>query len=455
MANHRPPFHSELSTNTTASLLSSPAASQFSSSSSPDPDPSPDEHNDKPAFSIVECGKFCKSTTVSSTTAPTDSGSTNQLGNGKHPVGNSNSNSSTGMGAASGTVTTVTKHTTKTAHLSRLVAKNGTVNLFIDNIDRRQYFRDLFTTMIDIKWRYNLMAAAFGFVISWIFFACIWYMVLYIHGDLEHENDPKWSPCIVNVHSFSAAILFSIETQSTLGFGSRIISVECPAAIGIFCLQLIFGVVVECLIVGMVFAKLSRPAKRSQTIMYSKYATVCLRDDQLCLMFRVGDVRSKSHIIGATIRSSLVSQKITSEGEVIPFYHHQLDVRIDDGRNNLLLIWPVTILHVINRSSPFYNMNREQLENFKFEIITVIEGTVESTGQSVQVRTSYLPGEVKWGYRFEPIVSKHGTGRYAQTIIDYNKFNKIVPIDTPTCSAKDYLLYKSVTSSSRSAICLP
>lgn len=355
---------------------------------------------------------------------------------------------SSGMGApehqastvagVGGTITTVTRSKRKTAPLPRLVAKNGTVNLFLDNIDRRQYVRDLFTTMIDIKWRYNLMAAAFGFVFSWLFFACVWYAVLYVHNDLEHENDPSWSPCIVNVYSFPAALLFSIETQSTLGFGSRIISVECPGAIVIFCVQLIFGVVVECLIVGMVFAKLSRPAKRSQTIMYSKYATVCLRETQMCLMFRVGDVRSKSHIIGATIRASLVSQKTTAEGETIPFYHRQLEVKIDDAKNSLLLIWPLTIVHLIDESSPFYRLGAEQLANFKFEIITVLEGTVESTGQAIQVRSSYLPSEVKWGYRFEPIVSTHGYGRYAQTIIDYNKFNRVVKVDMPSCSPMEY-----------------
>lgn len=337
-----------------------------------------------------------------------------------------------------GTVTTVTRGQRKTALLPRLVAKNGTVNLFLDNIDRRQYMRDLFTTMIDIKWRYNLMASAFGFVFSWILFACIWYGILYVHGDLEHEKDPNWSPCIVNVYSFPAALLFSIETQSTLGFGSRTISDECPYAIVVFCTQLIFGVVVECLIVGMVFAKLSRPAKRSQTIMFSKNAAICLREGRMCLTFRVGDVRSKSHIIGATIRASLVSQKITKEGEIIPFYHHQLDVRIDDSKNNLLLIWPVVIVHNINEESPFYKLDAEQLTNFKFEIITVLEGIVESTGQSIQVRSSYLPGEVKWGYRFEPIVSTHGYGRYAQTIIDYNKFNRIMEVPTPRCSPKNY-----------------
>lgn len=337
-----------------------------------------------------------------------------------------------------GTVTTVSKGHRKTAPLPRLVAKNGNVNLFLDNIDRRQFMRDLFTTMIDIKWRYNLLAASLGFVFSWLLFACIWYTVLYVHGDLVPETERSKAPCIVNVNSFPAALLFSIETQSTLGFGSRFISVECPSAIVIFCIQLIFGVVVECLIVGMVFAKLSRPAKRSQTIMFSKMATVCLREGKMCLQFRVGDVRSKSHIIGATIKASLVSQKITLEGETIPFHHHQLDVKIDDSVDCLLLIWPVIIVHQIDEYSPFYKLNPDELANFKFEIITVLEGTIESTGQSIQVRSSYLPSEVKWGYRFEPIVSTHGNGRYAQTIIDYNKFNRIAEVDTPRCSPMEY-----------------
>lgn len=338
-----------------------------------------------------------------------------------------------------GTITTVTKSKRKTAPLPRLVSKNGTVNLFVNNIDRTQYMRDLFTTMIDIKWRYNLLFAAFGFVFSWMLFACIWYLVLLFHGDLDlHPEGKKWNPCIENVDSFPAAVLFSIEIQSTIGFGTRIISVECPHAIVIFCIQLIFGVVAECLIVGMVFAKLSRPAKRSQTIMFSKCATVCLRGGKMCIAFRVGDVRSKSHIIGATIRASLVSQKVTDEGEVIPFYHHDLQVKIDDSKNNLLLIWPVIVVHVIDESSPFYSMNCTQFANFNFEIITILEGTVESTGQSIQVRSSYLPSEVKWGFRFEPIVSTHGFGKYAQTIIDYNKFNRILAIDTPICSAREF-----------------
>ena len=50
---------------------------------------------------------------------------------------------------------------------------------------------------------------------------------------------------------------------------------------------------------GLVFAKLARPQKRAETVMFSRRACICKRDNHLALMFRVGDMRS-SHIIGDT-----------------------------------------------------------------------------------------------------------------------------------------------------------
>jgi len=56
---------------------------------------------------------------------------------------------------------------------------------------------------------------------------------------------------------------------------------------------------------GLVFAKLSRPKKRAQTLLFSKRAVVCPRDGQLYLLFRVGDMR-KSHIVEAHVSTSPV-----------------------------------------------------------------------------------------------------------------------------------------------------
>jgi hypothetical protein len=69
------------------------------------------------------------------------------------------------------------------------------------------------------------------------------------------------------------------------------------------------GVILQAFMVGIVFAKLSRPKKRTQTLLFSRNAVICQRDDQPCLMFRVGDMR-KSHIIEAHVRAQMIKRKV-------------------------------------------------------------------------------------------------------------------------------------------------
>jgi len=40
------------------------------------------------------------------------------------------------------------------------------------------------------------------------------------HADNDDDDDDDWQPCISNVHDFRTALLFSIETQTTIGYGS-------------------------------------------------------------------------------------------------------------------------------------------------------------------------------------------------------------------------------------------
>ncbi|XP_074604698.1 G protein-activated inward rectifier potassium channel 3-like [Brevipalpus obovatus] len=332
----------------------------------------------------------------------------------------------------------------------RVVHKNGSVNLSKERVEKRsqRYLQDTFTTMVDIQWRWNLLVFSMGFVLSWLGFAIIWYIIAYAHGDFEND-ETKHRKCVNGVDSFSTAFLFSIETQHTIGYGSRYTNEECPEAIFVMCVQSITGVMIQCFVVGFVFAKLSRPKKRSQTLMFSRNAVICLRDGKMCLMFRLGDVRNRSHIIGAAISALVIDRKITLEGEVIPYYHNQLKVRFDNSdTQGVFLVWPATIVHEVDSSSPFWGMSADDLAREKFEIVVILEGTVESTGQSIQARSSYLPCEVLWGHRFEQVVAyRKDTGQYR---VDYSKFNNTYEVEMRTCSARDYYEYhmKYVNSSS-------
>ncbi|XP_050684427.1 G protein-activated inward rectifier potassium channel 3-like isoform X1 [Leptidea sinapis] len=332
----------------------------------------------------------------------------------------------------------------------RVIFKHGDCNVVQWNVAkrRRRYLQDIFTTLVDAQWRWTLMVFALSFVLSWLMFALIWWLIIFTHGDLNpptNSSEP-FIPCLNNVNTFTGCFLFSVETQHTIGYGSRTTNEECPEAIFVMCLQSIVGVFIQAFMVGIVFAKLSRPKKRAQTLLYSRNAVICLREGELCLMFRVGDMR-KSHIVEAHIRAQLIRRKITREGELLPFYQQELKVGADGEEDRLMFIWPMTIVHKINEKSPLYNLSASDMLRERFEIVVMLEGVIESTGMTTQARSSFLPSEILWGHRFETMVSfRKETGEYE---VDYTRFNNTYEVDTPLCSAKQLDELRATVSTSQ------
>lgn len=63
-----------------------------------------------------------------------------------------------------------------------------------------------------------------------------------------------------------------------------------------------------------------------------------------------------------------------------------------------------------------------------FELFVMMSSTVESTSAMCQVRTSYLPEEILWGYEFPPLVSLCPMGKY---VADLAYFDKVIKAKTP------------------------
>ncbi|XP_076161600.1 ATP-sensitive inward rectifier potassium channel 12 isoform X2 [Ptiloglossa arizonensis] len=322
----------------------------------------------------------------------------------------------------------------------RVVFKHGDCNVVQGNVAkrRRRYLQDIFTTLVDAQWRWTLLVFSMNFLLSWLGFALIWWLIAYSHGDLnpENYNNPNltFTPCIVDIRGFTSSFLFSIETQHTIGYGSKHPTDECPEAVFVICIQSMTGVILQAFMVGIVFAKLSRPKKRTQTLLFSRNAVICQRDGQPCLMFRVGDMR-KSHIIEAHVRAQMIKRKVTREGELLPFFQTELKVGGDGEEDKIFFIWPTTIVHKIDEQSPLYHISASDMLRERFEIVVILEGVIESTGMTTQARSSYLPAEILWGHRFEHIITfKKETGEYE---VNYTLFNNTYEVDTPLCSAAD------------------
>ncbi|KAG8147059.1 hypothetical protein E2320_014114 [Naja naja] len=266
----------------------------------------------------------------------------------------------------------------------RYVEKDGKCNVQHGNVrETYRYLTDIFTTLVDLKWRFSLLVFILAYAVTWLFFGLIWWFIAYCRGDLDHLGDDAWTPCVNNLNGFVSAFLFSIETETTIGYGHRVITDKCPEGIVLLLLQAILGSMVNAFM--------------------------------------------------ASIRAKLIKSKQTQEGEFIPLNQTDISVGFETGDDRLFLVSPLIISHEINQQSPFWEVSKEQLQKDEFEIVVILEGMVEATGMTCQARSSYLVDEVLWGHRFMSVLSLED-GFYE---VDYNSFHQTFEVPTPSCSARE------------------
>uniref|UniRef100_A0A671KBU0 G protein-activated inward rectifier potassium channel 3 n=1 Tax=Sinocyclocheilus anshuiensis TaxID=1608454 RepID=A0A671KBU0_9TELE len=301
----------------------------------------------------------------------------------------------------------------------RYVQKDGKCNVHHGNVQETyRYLSDLFTTLVDLRWRLSFFIFTLVYIVNWLFFGFLWWLIALIRGDLLHADEEGWTPCVENLNSFVSAFLFSIETETTIGYGYRVITEKCPEGIILLLVQAILGSIVNAMMVGCMFVKISQPKNRAETLMFSHKAVISVRDSKMCLMFRVGDLRN-SHIVEASIRAKLIRSQQTKEGEFIPLNQTDINIGFDTGDDRLFLVSPLIISHEINEKSPFWEMSRAQMEKEEFEIVVILEGMVEATGM------------------FSLTLSNSAVDLKSVIEVDYNNFHDIYETNTPTCSAKE------------------
>lgn len=330
-----------------------------------------------------------------------------------------------------------------------------------------RYMADPLTTCIDLRWRYTILIFVLLYIASWVVFALVYYIISLIHLDFAWQHNPDaidtdaWlqnctnpdatgpncsnttlqycaldecsslsdcdncdqraidcyqqyekyledksaDTCFTDIHNFTSAILFSYETQTTIGYGGRHPTEKCPSAVFAVMVQSVLSTIIDAFAIGWIIAKISRPKKRAETLLFSNKAVINMRDGKLCLMVRVGNLR-KSVLVEATIRMQFIQSRTTKEGEYIPFEQIDLDIDLGNDSDTIFLVTPQIIVHPIDEDSPLYDKGPSDLEGDKWEVIVVLEGMVEATGGTTQARVSYLPTEIEWGNRFKNVVTR-------------------------------------------------
>lgn len=289
--------------------------------------------------------------------------------------------------------------------------------------DWSTYFVDIFTTLIEIRWRVMFLIFFLSNIISWFLFGLGYWLIAYVNGDTESLEN---KPCVENVRGFTGAFLFSVETQATIGYGFRYMNEYCIVAIVVVTVQDLFSCFLDTIIIGIVLAKMASARKRAQTVGFSKFAVVNLRDGVLCLSWRLGDFRG-NHILEGVVTAQLVRCMKRPQGFIAWSYQ---DLQIEEPE--IALTTPVTIIHKLEPGSPLYSLDPDELLEENFDLVVSFTYTGDSTGMLHQTRTIYTPADIRWGQRFKDILNV-GKKHYK---VDYAFFNKTTWVPVPMLSAE-------------------
>uniref|UniRef100_A0A3B3ZZU8 Potassium inwardly rectifying channel subfamily J member 16 n=1 Tax=Periophthalmus magnuspinnatus TaxID=409849 RepID=A0A3B3ZZU8_9GOBI len=299
----------------------------------------------------------------------------------------------------------------------RFVHRDGSGNVIFRHVPEEWLIlvTDIFTTLVEIRWRVMFLLFALSYILSWLFFGIFFWVIAIAHGDVQNTTS---IPCVYEVRSFTAAFLFSLETQTTIGYGFRGMTENCMLAIVVVTVQDVMSCFIDTFVIGIVVAKMASARKRAQTIGFSHCAVVNLRNSILCLSWRVGDFR-RNHLVEGTARAQIVRSTVHSTGKVDVTYQ---DLVLE--QSHIILAMPTTITHHMDATSPLYTTSLDALRRDHFELVVTFTYTDDTTGILHQTRSSYTPNDILWGALFQEMIRV--TRRNYR--VDYSLFNQTAKV---------------------------
>jgi len=214
-------------------------------------------------------------------------------------------------------------------------------------------------------------------------------------------------------HTYLRAFFFSVQTLSTIGYG-HVVPIG-TAANTFVTLESLVGLFGFAIVTGLLFARFSRPTAK---MLFSRHALIAPYQNITALEFRVANARSNELIeVSAKV---LISRFEESGGtRTRRYYPLQLE------RSSVVflpLTW--TVVHPIDASSPLFGETAESMRASQTEILVLLSGFDETFSATVHTRSSYVPEEVLWGYRFvSAFVIPRSAGK--KVAVDMRQFDAV------------------------------
>ncbi|CAG4887731.1 ion channel [Paraburkholderia gardini] len=265
-------------------------------------------------------------------------------------------------------------------------------------------WKDLYHRALMVTWPIFFVSLAALFLLLNTAFASL-YM-------LGHASIANQAPA-----GFAGAFFFSVETLATVGYGDM--HPQTVYAHSIATLEIFVGMSGIALATGLIFARFSRPRAK---IMFARYAVVHPVDGLETLMVRAANAR-QNVISEARARLRLMRRETTFEGLSMLKIHDMKLMR--DQHPMFLLGW--NMMHVIDENSPLFGETPASLAACDASLLLTIEGSDETTSQTMQARHTWLHQNIRWRHRYADVLFEQD----GVTHIDYAFYDSVIPFEEP------------------------
>ena len=219
-------------------------------------------------------------------------------------------------------------------------------------------------------------------------------------------------------HTYLRAFFFSVQTLSTIGYG-QVVPIG-TASNALVTLESLVGLLGFAIVTGLLFARFSRPTAK---LLFSRHALIAPYQNITALEFRVANARSNELI---EVSAKVLLSRFEEVDGVRTRRYYTLDLE-RPGVTFLPLTW--TVVHPIDARSPLYTETPESLLASRSELLVLLSAFDETFSATVQTRTSYIPDEVLWGFRFANafILSQSANNKVGVDMRQFDKVESVQP----------------------------
>lgn len=266
------------------------------------------------------------------------------------------------------------------APTKRIINPDGSFNV----VRRHTEFngRDLYQFLVNLSWPYFIMLVFLFYGIVNLLFTGVYYL-----GGIHNL---KGLPARNSLHRFMDVFFFSVQTFTTVGYGS--ISPEGMPADIIASIEAMSGWLFFALATGLLYGRFSRPSSR---ILFSRNALVVPNEKNGRLMFRIVNQRKNMLLeLEAKVLVMFIDKSTGSHNR--QYYYLDLE---RTGVSFFPMNW--TIVHDITEESPLYGKTAKDLAELEAELLILIKGFDDTFNQVLHTRYSYRHEDFVWGAKFK------------------------------------------------------